>query len=167
MHYERNQYSNGFSICSLIIAGMFLWWGFNTLMTNYWHWWWWFGFLWLAIGVGIISSQIYALANRSKLRNIVKLEFEQNPSITIDQISINTGITVKDVRSIVLDLKARGELRGKFSSKTGEAKYIEISSPIKPESQKESVEKGKYCANCGTPVSKDAAVYCAYCGAKL
>jgi hypothetical protein len=167
MRYERNQYSEGFSICGLIIAGGFLWWGFNTLMTQSWHWWWWSGFILIAIGIAIISGQLYALSNRSKLRNIVKLEFEQNPSVTIEQVSINTGITLKDVRSIVLDLKARGELKGKFSTKTGEAKYVEVPSPVKTDLQSEVIDKGKYCSNCGTPVSKDAAVYCAYCGAKL
>jgi hypothetical protein len=167
MHYERNQYSEGFSICSLIIAGGFLWWGFSTLMTQNYHWWWWSGFIWILIGIGIISSQIYAIANRSKLRNFVKLEFEQNPNVSIEQISENTGITLKDVRSIVLDLKARGELKGKFSTKTGEAKYIEVISDGQPEIQTQGIEKGKYCSNCGIHISKDAAVYCAYCGAKL
>ncbi len=167
LKYEKNQYSEGFSICGLIIAGGFLWWGVNTLMTDSWHWWWWSGFIWIAIGIAIISGQIYALSNRSKLRSIVKLEFEQTPNATIEQISINTGITIKDVRAIVLDLKARGELRGKFSTKTGEAKHVEVDSTMLPETESKVYEKGKYCSNCGTPVSKDAAVYCAYCGAKL
>jgi len=29
--YERNQYSEGFSICALIIAGAFLYWGLAHL----------------------------------------------------------------------------------------------------------------------------------------
>jgi len=164
MKYESNQYSDGFSICSLIIAGMFLWWGFNNLLEDIFNWWWWFGFLWIAIGLSIISSQIYKLTSRSKLRNVVKLEFEENPTASIEQIATNTGITTKDARAIVLDLKARGELRGKFSTKTGEAKHVEIT----PSNQPPSQEKGTYCSNCGTPVKRDGtAVYCAYCGAKL
>jgi len=164
MKYESNQYSEGFSICSLIIAGMFLYWGFNTLLEDVFHWWWWFGFLWILIGLSIMSGQIYKLTSRSKFRNIVKLEFEENPTITIEQIATNTGITTKDARAIVLDLKARGELRGKFSTKTGEAKHVEITTSNQPPSQ----EKGMYCSNCGTPVKRDGtAVYCAYCGAKL
>ena len=79
-------------------------------------------------------------------------------------IAANTGISNKDVRAIVLDLKARGELRGKFSTKTGEAKHVEI--PVT--NQVPSEEKGKYCASCGTPVKREGnAVFCAYCGAKL
>jgi len=31
MKYEKNQYSDGFSICTLIIAGAFLWWGFAVM----------------------------------------------------------------------------------------------------------------------------------------
>jgi len=164
MKYESNQYSEGFSICSLIIAGMFLYWGFNSLLEDVYNWWWWFGFLWILIGLSIISSQIYKLTSRSKLRNIVKLEFEENPTASIEQIATSTGITTKDARAIVLDLKARGELRGKFSTKTGEAKHVEVTSSNQPSSQK----KGTYCSNCGTPVKRgETAMYCAYCGAKL
>jgi hypothetical protein len=164
MKYESNQYSEGFSICSLIIAGMFLYWGFNTLLEDIFNWWWWFGFLLIAIGLSIMSSQIYKLTSRSKLRNIVKLEFEENPTISIEQIATNTRITTKDIRAIVLDLKASGELRGKFSTKTGEAKHVEVTTPNQPPSQ----EKGIYCSNCGTPVKREGtAEYCAYCGAKL
>ncbi|MHA2288933.1 MAG: hypothetical protein ACXABG_09100, partial [Promethearchaeota archaeon] len=121
-------------------------------------------FLWILVGLSIISNQIYKLANRSKLRNVVKQEFEQNPNISIEMIASNTGITIKDARAIVLDLKARKELRGKFSTKTGEAKQVEITTPHQPPSE----EKGKYCANCGTPVKREGeALFCAYCGAKL
>ena len=164
MHYERNEYQEGFSICALIIAGIFLWWGFNIILGDMTNWWWFFGIFWILIGLSIMSSQIYKLTNRSKLRDIVKQEFEQNPTISIEMIASNTGITEKDARAIVLDLKGRGELRGKFSTKTGEAKHVEVTSS----SQEPSEEKGKYCANCGTSVKRDgSAVYCAYCGAKL
>ena len=164
MKYESNQYSEGFSICSLIIAGMFLYWGFNTLLEDMYNWWWWFGFLWILIGLSIISSQIYKLTSRSKFRNLVKNEFEENPTASVEQIARNTGITTKDTRAIILDLKARGELRGKFSTKTGEAKHVEVTASNQPPSQ----EKGNYCSNCGTSVKRDGtAVFCAYCGAKL
>ena len=76
----------------------------------------------------------------------------------------NGRITTKDARAIVLDLKARGELRGKFSTKTGEAKHVEVT----PSNQPSSQEKGIYCSNCGTSVKREGtAVYCAYCGARL
>jgi predicted transcriptional regulator len=116
----------------------------------------------LVVGRSIISSQIYKLTNRSKLRTVVKQEFEQNSNASIEEIASNTGITVKDVRAIVLDLKARGELRGKFSTKTGEAKHLEVTTSNKLEPH----EKGNYCANCGTPIKNESALYCAYCGAK-
>lgn len=160
MHYERNEYNEGFSICGLIIAGAFLYWGFNNLIN--WGFWWWSGFILIAIGISIVSSQIYKLTNRSKLRTVVKQEFEQNPNASIEEIASKTGITIKDVRAIVLDLKARGELRGKFSTKTGEAKYIDVTTSNKTEPK----EKGNYCANCGTPIKNESALYCAYCGAK-
>lgn len=164
MHYERNQYSEGFSICGLIIAGGFLYWGFNTLINGWrmgpWNLWW-LGFIWIAIGIAIISGQIYALTNRGRLRNIVKEEFLQNPQISIEEVANSTGITIKDVRAIVLDLKGRGELRGKFSTKTGQMKPLEV------KEETTAPPKSAFCPNCGTPISKDAAVYCSYCGSKL
>ena len=164
MHYERNEYKEGFSICALIIAGIFLWWGFNIILDGMTNWYWFFGFFWILIGLSIMSNQIYKLTNRNKLRNVVKQEFEQNPNISIELIAGNTGITIKDAQAIVLDLKARGELRGKFSTKTGEAKSVEVTAP----NQAPSEEIGKYCSNCGTPVKREGnAVFCAYCGAKL
>lgn len=168
MHYERNQYSDGFSICGLIIAGAFLYWGFSTLTTGFFalRSLWWLGFIWIGIGIAIISGQIYAIANRNNLRNIVKYEFEDNPQASIEDIAASTGITVKDVRAIILDLKARGELKGKFSSKTGEMKYIQVTQQEEKSEEDES-NKGQYCPNCGTPVKKGDAMYCSYCGSKL
>ncbi|MFX1289236.1 MAG: hypothetical protein ACFFFY_11840, partial [Promethearchaeota archaeon] len=123
MKYSRNQYSEGVSICALIIAGMFLYWGLNDLLIRPLMegaeviWW---GWIWIGIGASILISQIYAWANRSKLRNAVLYEYEEHPEATIEEISQNTGITVKDAQAIVLDLKAKGLLRGKFSSTTGQ-----------------------------------------------
>lgn len=164
MHYERNQYSEGFSICGLIIAGIFLYWGFQTFwnpwIVGFWNLWW-LGFIWIAIGLAIISGQIYALTNRGRLRSIVKNEILQNPNASIEELAGTTGISVKDVRAIVLDLKGRGELRGKFSSKTGQMKHVEVTENI-PETP-----KGKFCSNCGTPIKKEDALYCEFCGAKI
>ena len=163
MHYERNQYSNGASICGLIIAGMFLYWGISSLFRfspspfNLW----WLGFIWIIIGLAIISGQVAALSNRGRLRNIVRDYFLDNPNATIEEISVKTGITVKDVRAIVLDLKARGDLRGKFSTKTGQMKSV----PVEPETS--ATPKVSFCPNCGTPVKDESAMYCAYCGARL
>ncbi|GAH25586.1 unnamed protein product, partial [marine sediment metagenome] len=52
--------------------------------------------------------------------------YEEHPEATIQEISQNTGITIKDVQAIVLDLKADGLLRGKFSSTTGQLKHAEV-----------------------------------------
>ncbi len=116
----------------------------------------------IGIGVIILSSQIVAIANRSKLRRVVLQEFQTNPDASIEDVSMRTGISRKDVQAIILDLKASGQLIGKFSTKTGQIKHVSI--------QKELVssEEGrKYCHYCGTPISKESAQYCAYCGAKI
>lgn len=167
MQYKRNQYTEGVSICSFIIAGMFIYWGLNDLLIRpLWEgaevaWW---GWIWLAIGAAILIGQIAAWTNRSKLRNAILYEYEEHPEATIEEISQNTGITVKDVQAIVLDLKADGLLRGKFSSTTGQMIHADV---IKKSEGVVSEGKVKYCPNCGTAKLKEAAVFCSYCGAKF
>ena len=157
---KRNQYSEGFSICALIIAGAFFLWGITSFTP--WDEWSWWGFISIGIGTAILVSQIYAITNRSKLRHVVLSELQENPEATIDDVSKSTGITRKDINAIVLDLKASGQLKAKFNTSTGQIKYLSI-----PEKEVISGEAAKYCSNCGTPITKDAAQYCAYCGAKI
>ena len=158
MQYKRNQYSEEGRICGIIIGAGFVWWGISIIYP--WQWWNWWGLIMLGIGLSIIGSQIAAVANKSRLRRTVKYEFESNPAASVDAISQSTGITRKDVQAIVLDLKMRGELRGNFSSKTGELKAIPVESPT-PEKA-----KATFCPHCGT-VKKDEAAFCSVCGAKL
>ena len=166
MKYKRNQYSEGVSICSFIIAGILIYWGINVIFVPIWastsiNWW---GLVWFAIAAVIIGGQVAALANKSKLRNAVLYEYEEHPEATIQEISQNTGITIKDVQAIVLDLKAKGLLRGKFSSTTGQMTHADI---IKKPQEEGSEGKVVYCPNCGTAKVKESAVFCSYCGTKL
>ena len=169
MKYKRNQYSEGLSVCSFIIAGILIYWGLNDLFIRF-IWYSgeiiWFGIVWLVIGVAIVVGQVAALANRSKLRNTVLYEYEAHHEATIDEISNSTGISIRDVRAIVLDLKANGLLRGKFSSTTGQMTHAEVITKTKAEVP---LTEGKvsYCPNCGTAKSKESAVFCSYCGSKL
>ena len=160
MKYEKNQYVNNISVCTFIIAGAFFWWGITSFIPiDKWSWW---GFISIGIGAAILSSQIVAINNRSKLRNIVLMEFQTNPDATVEEISKNTGISIKDLHAIILDLKASGQLIAKFSTTTGQVKNLTIpKQDVKPE------QKPIYCPNCGTPVSKESAQYCAYCGTKF
>ncbi len=161
MKYEKDQYSEGFSICALIIAGAFFWWGINQFMN--WgdggEWW---GFVSTGIGVAILSGQIFALTNRSQPRNVVQTEFQENPEASVEDVSKSTSITIKDIHAIVLDLKASGQLRAKFNSQTGQVKHL-----LLPKKEETSGEQPKFCSNCGTPITKESAQYCAYCGAKI
>jgi len=166
MKYKRNQYSEGVSICSFIIAGILIYWGINDIFVPIWLSTWinWWGLVWLGIATAIIVGQIAALANRSKLRNAVLYEYEEHPEATIEEIRQNTGITVRDVQAIVLDLKGNGSLRGKFSSTTGQMTNVDI---IKKPQGEVSEGKVVYCPNCGTAKVKESAVFCSYCGTKL
>jgi hypothetical protein len=166
MKYERNQYSEGISICALIIAGILIYWGLNDILIRplQGHGFNWFGIVWLGIAAAIIIGQCAAWVNRDKLRNAVLYEYEATPNATIEEISSKTGITIKDVQAIVLDLKARGLLRGKFSSTTGEMTHTEV---VSGEQAKTTEGQVKYCPNCGTAKAKDSAQYCSYCGTKF
>ena len=152
MKYEKNQYTEGFSICGLIIAGAFFFWGITTILAG--GWW---GIILIGIGVAISLGLIRAVVNKSKLRNAVKYEFESNPNATVEEISKSTGISKKDVQAIILDLKMSGELRGKFSSKTGQLKTVSA----------ETTGTAKFCPSCGAHIEKETAQFCNYCGAEL
>lgn len=168
MKYQKNQYTEKVSICTFIIAALFLFWGLNDLLIRPLMegaevvWW---GWIWIGIGASILIGQIAALRNRTSLRNTVLYEYEDHPTATIEEISRNTGISVKDVQAIVLDLKASGLLRGKFSSSTGEMKNVEVTRS--GELSKEGEIGGKYCPTCGNAKSKESAVFCSYCGTKF
>mgnify|MGYP006309364891 CR=1 FL=1 len=115
--------------------------------------------------------------NKRKLRNVVKNEIMLNPKATVEQIARNTSISIRDVRAIILDLKAKGELMGKFSQDTGQMEYTQIQEK-KPQTISEAEElkraqaeqpelKPNYCPSCGTPISNNDAQFCVFCGAKL
>jgi hypothetical protein len=167
MKYKRDQYINGFSICSLIIAGMFLYWGIDAFFDKSWNFvfslW---GLLWFSIGVAILSSQIAVIANRSKLKKVVLHEFQSNPNISVEEMSANTGISVRDVRAIILDLKAAGKIRGSFSNITGEAESMKTVK-ITPDPPQSVEQRGSFCPNCGSEIKREKAEYCSYCGAKI
>jgi hypothetical protein len=175
LKYKKNQYTEGFSICALLIAGMFFYWGFNALFENgFWRFGVdWISLLWIGIGSAILISQIAALANRSKLKNVVLHEFEQNPNISVEEISNNTGVSVRDIRAIILDLKGTGKLKGQFSTKTGDAEEMKVSKvkevalvqqKIEPDVQ---IDQAIFCPFCGTPIKRSEAAFCAFCGSKL
>jgi rubrerythrin len=103
-------------------------------------------------------------ANRSKLRNAVLYEYADHPTATIEEISKKTGISLKDVQGIVLDLKAKGLIRGKFSSSTGEMVHAEVATGEQSGTSEGNV---RYCPTCGTAKVKEAAEFCSYCGTKF
>ena len=166
MKYEKNSYVEGFSFCSLIIAGAFLYWGINGIIDGgYWN------LIQILIGLSILVGQFRAFTNKPKLRNIVLSEFEQNPNISIDEITKNTGISFKDIKAIIMDLKGSGQLRGTFSSTTGKMQLAEIKKQPAKETKEIVVTASvaqRFCKECGTEIDKsDDAQFCPYCGSKI
>jgi hypothetical protein len=158
MRYIRNQFVRSGSfmwwIFIFLIAGTFLWWGIFVLQ------WSWTGIFPIFIGISILFRLIIATSNRSKIRNIVLDEFGTRPEASIKDISMRTGISRRDVRAIILDLKASGHFIGKFSTKTGQNHLLIQSSDNSIE------EFSKYCHNCGAQ-NKESAQYCSYCGTRI
>jgi len=166
MKYEKNSYVEGFSFCSLIIAGAFIFWGISGLVEEAGLW----NIIQILIGLSILVGQFSAFTNKPKLRNIVLSEFTQNPNISIDEITKNTGISFKDIKAIIMDLKGSGQLRGTFSSTTGKMQLAEIQK--QPEKAGKVIETTsedhKFCNECGTEVDQnDNAQFCPYCGSKI
>jgi len=166
MKYEKNSYVEGISFCSLIIAGAFLYWGISGVWVEVGVW----NIIQILIGLSILVGQFRAFTNKPKLRNVVLSEFTQNPNISIDEISRNTGISFKDIKAIIMDLKGSGQLRGTFSSTTGKMQLAEIQK--KPEKEVKEIETTsedhRFCKECGTEVDKnDNAQFCPYCGSKI
>lgn len=176
MKYEKNQYSEGFSYCSMIIGGAFLYWGISSLIDHSW-----IGLLWIGISLSIFSSQYYAIANRSKLRRIVLNEFIHKPNVTLEEIQENTGISIKDIKAIVLDLRASGQLRGTFSETTGQmelapetlanlnqGQHVPLEQQPVSSTNEITAPKALFCKECGTKITENVdAKYCPYCGSSL
>ena len=166
MNYEKNSYVEGFSFCSLIIAGAFIFWGISGLVEEVGLW----NIIQILIGASILIGQFRAFTNKPKLRNIVLSEFTQNPNISIDEISRNTGISFKDIKAIIMDLKGSGQLRGTFSSTTGKMQLAEIQK--QPEKVGKVIETTngdyRFCKECVTEIDKsNDAQFCPYCGSKI
>ncbi|MCP4762945.1 MAG: hypothetical protein GY870_14295 [archaeon] len=165
MKYEKNSYSEGFDICSWIIAGAVIVWSINDLLAgSLW------GLLWLGIGGSCLLSNIYKFTNRGKLRNIVLGEFTQNPHISIGEICQKTGISHKDVQAIILDLKGSGLLLGTFSATTGQMEDVSVQPKVKasqPQPEVNPEQKNKFCPFCGSAKSQDDAQFCSHCGSQL
>jgi hypothetical protein len=157
MKYIRNQFVRTGSIMwwvfMLIIGSAALWGGITVLQ------WSWAGIFTIIIGVAILYRLIIATANRDKLRRIVMHEFETSSESTINR---STGISRRDVRAIILDLKSSGRFIGQFSTKTGQIQYVSSHNGLK--SLEEEIN---YCQNCGNPISDESDQFCAYCGAKI
>ena len=62
----------------------------------------------------------------------------------------------------MLDLKASGQLKAKFNSETGQVKHL-----VKEEPEATPGGRSRFCSNCGTPITKESAQYCAYCGGQI
>jgi len=156
MQYRRKKHHEVFSILGIFFAGILFIWGIyiflNWSLTS------WGGWVLIILGLLMISYELYAFQNRVSLRNEVILEFEDNPSASLDDIAQNTGISRDNLRDIVLDLRGSGKMRGLFSTESGHFETF----PVK---EAQNI-RNKYCPRCGASTTQTS-VYCAYCGSRL
>ena len=98
----------------------------------------------------------------------------------MEEIEIETGISRKDIKAIIMDLKGSGKLRGTFSSQTGEMQLAAMPDvkPFQPSEQisherpipapQEEIGSKKFCNQCGTQIPEnEVAKFCPYCGSSL
>lgn len=184
--YTKNQYSDGFSICGLIIGAIFVYAGISDLFGHGWFGWvWWLGFIWLGIGGSIIFGNFMALYNRDRLKNLVQTEVTRSKTTSVHAIAKATGITEKDVRHILMDLKLEGKLFAHYDKDTGEIKGVhapvqghggtEVARPVAfphpspaplPEVKSASGKTRRYCPFCGN-LASESAKFCSMCGSEL
>lgn len=144
------------SILGLFFAGILFIWGIYILVN--WSIASWGGWFLIVLGLVIIGYELYSLQYRASLMSEVILEFEDNPSASLDDIAQRTGMSRDNLRDIVLDLRGSGKIRGLFSSETGNFETFPV---------KESQDiRNKYCPRCGASRTQSS-VYCVYCGTRL
>ena len=62
--------------------------------------------------MAIILEQIGVKINHRALRKIVRFEYEDNPEATLEEISNKTGLSIRDIQGIRMDLMKQGERLG-------------------------------------------------------
>ncbi|MHA1916283.1 MAG: hypothetical protein ACW986_14495 [Promethearchaeota archaeon] len=160
MRYIRNQY---------VRAGSFMWWVFILIISgaaigggSYLLQFNWAGIFPIIIGILILYRLILGFTNRSKLRDIVLHEFEKDPDSSVKDLRMRTGLSRRDVRAIILELKLSGHYTSDFSTHSGRVHVIAPHNELNP-----SETKAAYCESCGTPIRNESDQYCSYCGAKI
>jgi len=77
------------------------------------------GYILIGIGLIIMGYEFWRHYSRYRFRNKVLLEFEENPSSSVDDLAKRTGIEKEAIRHVVLDLRGSGKIQGLFSGETG------------------------------------------------
>ncbi|MHA1650691.1 MAG: hypothetical protein ACTSYB_10900 [Candidatus Helarchaeota archaeon] len=113
--------------------------------------------IFISIGLFYQNRQL----QRKVLRAITSGDY--GGRVKLDEIAADYDLSPGDMRRLLTDLRARGELKISFDPKTGEIilPYITIGSTV------QTIPNGIiYCTFCGLQLSKDA-YYCPGCGANL
>jgi hypothetical protein len=119
-------------------------------------------------------SQLYT---NSKFKKAVKnalLDRGSQSTFNLEDLALEVGIKPKDVLRVLVDLRAKGQIKYRFNSDTGDiilgedVSYTPIANfeaPKKLESALPSEGKN-YCVYCGNKI-REGSKYCAFCGSKL
>lgn len=124
------------------------------------------------IFIGGFSQQYTNTKFKKAVKNAI-LDRGQS-SFNLEDLALEVGIKPKDVLRVLLDLRAKGEIKYRFNSDTGEVilgedvSYTPVENfqaPKKLDSALPSEGKN-YCVYCGNKI-REGSQYCAFCGSKL
>ena len=189
LNYKKKSNFSGLNILAFIISAIFLIWSIFAFLGMLWNFGTnWMGFVWLGLSIVIFFGQIGSITAR-KASKMVFHELVLNPNDSLEEIAQNTGIPLKNVKEIVVDLKYRGILKKSFNTQTGHMENAQLVSPVATASpipiaattlsqpsiqsyaEHEEIEfpteKPRYCSYCGTALNPDVSKYCEFCGQAL
>jgi len=186
MNYLRKSNVSSINIFMFIISiVLFIWsmfafanmlWNFGTN---------WVAFIWLGLSMVTFFGQIGFINARKKLKMVFH-EIMLNQNSSLEDIAYNTGVPLKIVKKVVVDIKMRGILQSTFNTQTGYMEDVHLVSSVPKASRKiiaakvisqpsiqrytkhEEIEshpeEPRYCAYCGSALNPNVTKYCEFCG---
>ncbi|MFW9825487.1 MAG: hypothetical protein ACFFE4_21270 [Candidatus Thorarchaeota archaeon] len=186
INYSRKSNVSGFNIIGFILSLLFFLWSMFAFADMLWNFETnWVGYVWLGLSLGTFFSQIGFITARKASKRVFH-EIMLNPNDSLQEIAYNTGVHLKTVKKVVVDLKLRGLLQNSFNTQTGQMENVHIISSL-PKGSRNTVATAlisqpsiqsyaereeidlpinlpRFCSYCGSTINPGATEYCEFCG---